>query len=122
MGGYCGIASRFLISLAQRNHIYGMRLVCGLFNTTTHCWVEYEGFCIDTTISQFSGFEDLKYKVCRVKDDFYNTYYYPHLIGTKAARHQRRWELGQAYESYSSLLWKIHKKRYIKEYNGILFR
>lgn len=122
LAGYCGIASRFLIALARRNNIYGMRLICGTFGHITHCWVEYNGYCIDLTISQFEGFEDKKYKICRVNDMFYITNYFPEIIGTNAVRYQKQWELGQNYESCSGLLWRIHKSNYIREYNGLLLR
>lgn len=126
--GYCGIASRFLIALARRNNIYGMRLVCGTFghiaddtHDGTHCWVEYDGFCIDLTISQF-GFPKKKYKICLITDKFYLANYFPEMAGTHAVKFQKQWELGQNYESCSSLLWRIHKANYVKEYNGLVLR
>lgn len=120
--GYCGIASRFMISLARRNGIYGMRLVCGTFDGMTHCWVEYNGFCIDLTITQFSGFQHKAYRISTVNGDFYRTHYTPAMIGCSAMRHQKQWEHGQNYESCATILWHIHKKNFIKEYNGVLFQ
>ena len=122
VAGYCGIASRFLISLARRNGVYNMRLVCGLFDNMTHCWVECGDFCIDITISQFKGFKDKAYRICKIDSDFYNAHYLPEMIGTPAVKYQKQWEQGQDYESYASTLWRIHKKNYIREYNGMVFR
>lgn len=120
--GYCGIASRFLISLARRNNVYGMRLMCGTFGHITHCWVEYNNFYIDLTISQFEGFSQKKYKVGCISDRFYLYNYFPQISGAKAARYQKQWELNQNYESCSGLLWRIHKNNYIREYNGLILR
>lgn len=134
LAGYCGIASRFFISLLRRNGIYNARLVCGSFGTTEvdgifypnlelpHCWVEFGEFCIDITISQFDGFENKKYRICKKGSEFYSSHYFPQLAGTSAVKHQRQWELGQDYESCSSLLWRIHKSKYIKDYNGLVLR
>lgn len=119
--GYCGIASRFLISLARRNGIYNMRLIAGSFDGKTHCWVEYGDFCIDLTISQFNGFENTPYRICYRSYEFYKYYYKPEVIGSAAVQYQKKWDLGQSYESCSSLLWRIHKANYIREYNGKLF-
>lgn len=122
LAGYCGIASRFFISLARRNNIYNTRLICGLFDGMTHCWIEYGDFCIDITISQFAGYKNRRYRIFKIDSDFYRAHYTPEIIGTAAVRHQKQWELGQNYESCSSLLWRIHKAKYIKEYNGLLLR
>lgn len=120
--GYCGIASRFLISLARRNGIHNMRLVCGAFNKATHCWVEYENFCIDITISQFEGFHSKAYRICMTDSDFYRSHYMPKIFGSSAVKHQKHWEQGQNYESCASILWRIHRKNYIRDYNGQIFQ
>lgn len=129
LNGYCGIASRFLVNLAKRNGIFDMRLVCGGFCdltvneedqiVTTHCWIEYNGFCIDLTISQFDSFNTKKISICSIGDEFYNSHYIPELIGSRAVKNQRTWTLGQNYESCSKYLWRIHHKKYPREYNGI---
>lgn len=110
--GYCGIASRFFISLAERNHIYNMRLVCGTFMDMTHCWVEYNGFCIDITISQFNSFQHKKYKICRLGAPFYTNHYVPEMIGIAAIKRQKQWQQGQAYENCSDKLWCIYQSKY----------
>lgn len=126
--GYCGIASRFLINLAKRNGIYNMRLVCGFFNDrafhepSTHCWIEYNDFCIDLTISQFSEFHNKAYRICLIDSDFYRLHYTPEMIGSIAVKYQKQWENGQNYESCANSLWRIHKKHYIKDYNGVFLR
>lgn len=126
LAGYCGIASRFLIGLAKRNGIYGMRLVCGTFNDpaweepVTHCWIEYKEFCIDLTISQFSEFHNKPYRICLLDSDFYRSHYLSELSGSNAVKHQKQFEDGQNYESCSSILWRIHKKNYRGEYEGLI--
>lgn len=105
--GYCGIASRFLVSLARSKGIE-MKLACGGFDGFTHSWVEYDGFCIDLTISQFSGFEHKKYKICRVDDDFYRRYYSFDVKGSAAVSFQKKWGYGQDYGRHSKVLWKIY--------------
>lgn len=128
LAGYCGVASRFLISLARRNGIHNMHLVCGSFNDkkysspSTHCWVIYGKFCIDITISQFDGFKDKKYRICTTDSVFYRTHYIPELAGAPAVRCQKQWEEGQNYEKHSPFLWQIHKHNYIREYNGLFLR
>ncbi len=87
-----------------------MNLVCGAFDGLTHSWVEYDGFCIDITISQFTGFESKKYKICRVDDDFYMMYYSVDVRGSAAVSHQKKWTFGQDYGRHSKLLWKIYGK------------
>lgn len=132
LAGYCGIASRFLISLFRRNGIHNARLICGTFGTVesdgafrpsqlTHCWVEYGDFCIDVTISQFAGFEKKKYRICKKDSEFYYTHYFPELVGSTAVKYQKQWD-EQSYESCSSILWRIHKVNYVKEYNGLVLR
>lgn len=121
LAGYCGIASRFLIGLFKRNNLNAY-LVCGLFDGQTHCWVEYQDFCIDLTISQFEGFEHKKFSICVKRSEFYRKHYTFNLAGVSAVRYQKQWELGQNYESCSGLLWRIHKANYIKEYNGRFLR
>lgn len=122
--GYCGIASRFLIALFRRNGIHDARLVCGFFHTqneqSTHCWVEYDKFCIDLTISQFDF--DIPFRICLVGDAFYRKHYRREMIGSKAVILQKEWDDGQNYESCASLLWRIHKTNYIREYNGLVLR
>lgn len=110
--GYCGIASRFLISLAESNNIRGMKLVCGTFiyDNALHCWVEYKGFYIDLTISQFDFHENKKYKVGKVNDVFYRANYNPNLIGSQAVNYQKKWTEGQDYASYATILWKIYRE------------
>jgi len=120
--GYCGIASRFFINLAKRNGIYNMRLVCGTFDGMTHCWVKYGDFCIDLTISQFNGFQNRRYRICKIDSDFYRTYYLPEMTGSSAVKYQKQWEDGQNYGACSNLLWQIHKSKYIREYNGLVLR
>lgn len=120
--GYCGIASRFLINLARRNGIYNIRLICGTFDGMTHCWIEDGAFCIDLTIAQFKGFESKVYRICMIDSDFYRSHYVPEMSGSLAVKYQKQWEHGQNYESYSGILWKIHKKNYIMEYNGLAFK
>ncbi len=118
LAGYCGIASRFLINLAKRNHIYGFELVCGTFDGMTHCWVQYNNYCIDLTISQFEGFENKAYRVCLINSDFYRSHYNPDMIGSSAVRYQKLWEHGQSYESFASILWRFHRKNYAREFYG----
>ena len=121
LAGYCGIASRFLINLGKRNGIHNMRLVCGTFDDNTHCWVEYDGFCLDITITQFNGFQNKAYRICMIDSDFYREHYMPAIIGHSAVKQQKQWELGQDYESCATILWQIHKRNYINECNGLLF-
>lgn len=106
--GYCGIASRFLVNLAKKYDIK-MQLVVGLFNGMTHCWVEYDGFCIDLTISQFKSFNTKKFSICKINDQFYNRYYTPDMRNNSAVRHQRTWQGGQEYSSHANLLWSIYR-------------
>lgn len=110
--GFCGIASRFLIRAANHNGIRNMRLVYGYFENdyNTHCWVEYSGFAIDLTISQFSGFDKLKYRICKVGDEFYNAHYIPCVIGKEAISYQKQWRGGQAYSKHANMLWSMYNK------------
>jgi len=119
LAGYCGIASRFLIDLFRQNNLKAY-LVCGLFDNQTHCWVEYGNYCIDLTISQFEGFEQKRFSICTKNSIFYRTHYKIEMAGVAAVRYQKQWEHGQDYESWSSLIWRIHNSSYTKEYNGLV--
>jgi len=105
LAGYCGIISRYLIDLMELSGISGASLCCGRFNKLTHCWVEYGGFCLDLSISQFLGFAKKKYKICRVGDCFYSTYYENELDHRSAIEYQKTWGI-QAYETYQDKLLK----------------
>ncbi len=107
--GYCGIASRFLVSVADVNGIGDMELIVGLFDDQTHCWVEYGKFCIDLTIAQFEGFEHKSFSVCRVDDRFYKQHYEVGLYGKSAVEEQRTWKDKQRYEDHSIFLWHIYR-------------
>lgn len=115
LAGYCGIASRFLIKIAKFNHISNMKLVCGTFDGNTHCWVEYDSYCIDITISQFFPFYSKKYRICRTDEEFYLSHYVIDMKGAEAVANQKQWDNGQAYDEYKNLLWQIHKCKYTNE-------
>jgi hypothetical protein len=113
--GYCGISSRFLISLGKYHNIHNMKLVCGTFDNKTHCWILYDNnYYIDLTISQFSSFETKKYIVGKIDDKFYKQHYRPEMKGYVATSFQKTWEDGQAYEKYARQLWRIYKNGYVK--------
>ena len=107
--GYCGIASRFLVSVAEVNGISSMEPVVGLFDDQTHCWVEYGKFCIDLTIAQFEGFEHKQFSVCKIGDEFYKQHYELGFRGKEAVKEQRSWYSGQRYEDHSVFLWHIYR-------------
>lgn len=111
--GYCGISSRFLIALARKNNIHNMKLVCGTFNGAVHCWVHYDKYCIDVTISQFNPFDKLKYKICIIGDEFYKLHYKPDVIGSPAIRRQKKWR-EQAYGRYALTLWDTYRNMYMR--------
>lgn len=112
--GYCGIASRFLINVAKRNGIRDMELVCGAFNNITHCWVEYNNFCIDITISQFPEFKNQPYRICEIDSEFYNSHYFIEVKGFAATKEQKKWGAGQNYEYCARILWDIDRSLKLK--------
>ncbi len=95
LGGYCGIASKYLVDLARKDFIRPT-FVFGYFTEGNnslfdHCWVEHYGKIIDITASQFrttqrekvfitekSSYLYKKEKSGKEAEDYFLTWKHPH--------------------------------------------
>src|SRR5277367_897508 len=102
--GYCGIASRYLELLGKRENIFPDFIV-GHFRSFNrildeyswragHCWIEYDGYIIDLTATQFRNV------ITKVERDFSkkvyisrntNPHYYKEASGEDAVNKVRAW-------------------------------
>lgn len=102
--GYCGIAARYLELLAAREnispdfivgHFRSFNRILNEYNWRSgHCWIEYEGYIIDTTATQFRNV------ITKVNRDFskkvyisrnINPHYYKEAFGEDAVSKVRAW-------------------------------
>ena len=105
MIGYCGIGARWLQHLAKRK---GMKVdfIIGRYNdeinSSHHCWVEYDGYIIDITATQF-GFSD---NISLIDETDYR--YNKTAKNSKAIRLMKNWPHYQKYIKCTNALKKIH--------------
>jgi hypothetical protein len=104
LAGYCGVAARYLELLANKENI-SPEFVAGSFKTYSrildtyhiasgHTWIEYDGYIVDITATQFKNVVSKidrnfsqKIYVCRNN----NPHYSKELIGDIAKRCVRMW-------------------------------
>jgi len=102
--GYCGIAARYIELLASKESI-SPDLVVGHFRSYNrilneycwragHCWIEYDGYIIDLTATQFRNVitkidRDFSKKVYISRNN--NPHYYKEAIGNDALDIVRSW-------------------------------
>jgi phage gp46-like protein len=63
LAGYCAIGSKILYNLAQEAKWTKVVAVQGKYDEEDHCWVEYKGWILDVTATQFN----IKHKVYVLK-------------------------------------------------------
>lgn len=108
LAGYCCIASRHLLALAQSYDI-DVSFLCGWFikkeKKAGHCWIERDGFIIDLTATQFG----INKKVYVTESS--NPNYCKFAEGNAAIENTRGWIVhNQKYEQYQPELDEILKK------------
>lgn len=102
--GYCGVASKYLETLANKNGIYP-QFVAGIFQSynriidryglvSGHSWLEHDGYIIDITATQFRNVVskvernfNKKVYICRTT----NPHYKKTCVGGEAKLRVRSW-------------------------------
>jgi hypothetical protein len=104
LAGYCGIGSKYLEVLANKENIFP-EFITGVFQKynrildiyqiqSGHSWLEYSGYIIDITATQF------KHVISKVDRDFgkkvyicrtTNPHYYKQFVGEEAIQTAQTW-------------------------------
>ena len=111
MTGYCGVGSRWLQRLAHKKGI-DIDFIVGKYNdhivSSDHCWVQYNGYIIDITATQF-GFVD---RIIVLKDNDFR--YTCRLKNIKAIVAMKNWPHSQKFIKHNNKLKKIHINSFTK--------